>query len=360
MADVVLDQVVKGYGGRVVVPSLNLRVRHSACFTLLGPSGCGKTVILRMIAGFEQPDSGEIRIGEELVACPAKNLAAPPEARNIAVVFQDYAVWPHKSVYENVVYPLQLQNAPSSEAAERVKRAIEQVNLGGLEQRMPSQLSGGQQQRVALARALVARPSVMLLDEPLCNLDAGLREEMRFEIKELQRTLGATILYVTHDQEIGLAIADVVAVMDKQGRIRQSGPPEEVFEHPVDAYVFQFLGVANFLPVDVESGVARLSGSGRALPWPKSSPPAVSGPGLAGCRPTDIGLLESGQGLAATVTRRTFLGATIDYRVELDGRELRVTVDAHREPRAFEPGAACGLEFHDLHCFPRDSEEAQL
>jgi len=217
MADVRLEGVSKSYGTHAVLTGLSLDVRHGECFTLLGPSGCGKTVLLRLIAGFEKPDGGAIRIGDRAVSNAGAGVNVPPNERDLGVVFQDYAVWPHMTVFDNVAYPLKLAQVPAAELRSRTLEAVALVNLGGLEERLPSQLSGGQQQRVALARALVARPSLMLLDEPLCNLDANLREEMRFEIKALQKRLGITILYVTHDQEIALAkqIAKFPSVIEK-------------------------------------------------------------------------------------------------------------------------------------------------
>ncbi len=226
MSDIRFRSVRKTYGAKAVLQDLDLHIRSGECFVLIGPSGCGKTVALRLLAGFETPDAGEISIGDAVVAGPRHSL--PPEERRIGVVFQDYAVWPHMDVAENVRYPLKMRKVEKAEAETRTGAAIEQVNLSGYERRLPSQLSGGQQQRVALARALVAQPEVMLLDEPLTNLDANLREEMRFEIKELQRKTGSTILYVTHDHEVALAIADRIAVMDAGGRIRQIGTPENV------------------------------------------------------------------------------------------------------------------------------------
>jgi ABC-type nitrate/sulfonate/bicarbonate transport system ATPase subunit len=232
VASIRLEGVCKSYGGNTVLSDLSLDVRHGECFTLLGPSGCGKTVLLRLIAGFEKPEAGSIRIGDRRVSDAASSVNVPPNERGLGVVFQDYAVWPHMSVFDNIAYPLKLAGVDGHALRARVMESVEQVNLGGLESRLPSQLSGGQQQRVALARALVAKPALLLLDEPLCNLDANLREEMRFEIKELQRNLGITILYVTHDQEIALAISDRLAIMDETGAIRQIGPPADVFERP--------------------------------------------------------------------------------------------------------------------------------
>ena len=232
MATVQLTGITKSYRENSVLAELSLTVNHGECFTLLGPSGCGKTVLLRLVAGFERPDAGSIRIGERIVSDAASSINTAPNERSLGVVFQDYAVWPHMSVFKNIAYPLKLSRVPDQELRTRVMEAVAQVNLNGLEDRMPSQLSGGQQQRVALARALVAKPALLLLDEPLCNLDANLREEMRFEIKELQKNLGITIFYVTHDQEIALAISDRLAIMDEKGVIRQIGTPDEIYEHP--------------------------------------------------------------------------------------------------------------------------------
>ena len=248
MADIQLSSLSKRYGDKTVFNDLSLDVHNGECFTLLGPSGCGKTVLLRLIAGFEAPDRGTIAIGGQRVA-EAGGEMLPPDQRDLGMVFQEYAVWPHMSVFDNVAYPLKLAKTPADALHERTLRAVGLVGLGGLEDRLPSQLSGGQQQRVALARALISEPRLLLLDEPLNNLDANLREEMRFEIKALQQELGITILYVTHDQEIALAIADRIAIMDAAGKLRQIGTPQEVYEQPADDFVFRFLGLANLLPL---------------------------------------------------------------------------------------------------------------
>ena len=224
-----IEGIAKSYGSHQVHKDLSLSIEKGECFTLLGPSGCGKTVLLRLIAGFETPDAGQISIDNTVVSDPAAGIYIPPDSRGLGVVFQDYAVWPHMSVFENVAYPLKIAKRPKDEIRNRVMESIEMVGMTGLEKRLPSELSGGQQQRVALARALVANSSLMLLDEPLTNLDANLREEMRFEIKELQRKLNITVLYVTHDQEVALAISDRLAIMDDAGRIRQTGNPWEIF-----------------------------------------------------------------------------------------------------------------------------------
>ena len=256
-----VEDVSKSYGSRSILNNLSLTIKKGECFTLLGPSGCGKTVLLRLIAGFESPDAGRIYLDDTLVTDPAAQVEVPPENRGIGLVFQDYAVWPHMTVFDNVGYPLKIAKRPKEEIRERVMEMVEIVGMKGLEKRLPSELSGGQQQRVALARALVGKPALLLLDEPLSNLDANLREEMRFEIKELQRKLNVTVLYVTHDQEIGLAISDRVAIMDEAGAIQQIGTPWEIFEQPVNPFVFNFMGIANFIDVRRENG-AFLVGSG--------------------------------------------------------------------------------------------------
>ena len=360
MADVRLEGVSKSYGTHAVLTGLSLDVRHGECFTLLGPSGCGKTVLLRLIAGFEKPDGGAIRIGDRAVSDAGAGVNVPPNERDLGVVFQDYAVWPHMTVFDNVAYPLKLAQVPAAELRSRTLEAVALVNLGGLEERLPSQLSGGQQQRVALARALVARPSLMLLDEPLCNLDANLREEMRFEIKALQKRLGITILYVTHDQEIALAISDRVAIMDEQGRIRQVGAPEEIFERPVDRYVFRFMGMANFLAVERAGSGVRLPGSGRPFPW-ATAPPGAAARWLAGFRPSDVRIARDGDGLACRVRRASFLGAMMDYLIEVDGSLFRTQVETHEalaRGLVFGEMEECRAVFKDLHWF-EDGDAAE-
>ena len=358
MATIRLEGIRKSYGANTVLHELSLSVLHGECFTLLGPSGCGKTVLLRLIAGFEKPDAGSIRIGERRVADAASSANVPPNERGLGVVFQDYAVWPHMSVFDNIAYPLKLGGVAGRDLRARVMESVEQVNLGGLESRLPSQLSGGQQQRVALARALVAKPALLLLDEPLCNLDANLREEMRFEIKELQKNLGITILYVTHDQEIALAISDRLAIMDETGSIRQIGTPAEIFEQPADRYVFQFMGLANFLPVQCDAGGLFMAGSDQPFPW---QPPGGQGSRwLAGFRPSDVKMSRDGSGLACRVKRASFLGAMMDYLLEVDGSMFRTQIETHEAlARDLVLGEAepCRVAFHDIHWF--EDREAQ-
>ncbi len=293
MAEVKIEHVRKAYGQKVVYKDLNLTINDGECFTLLGPSGCGKTVMLRMIAGFESPDAGTIKIGGVMQSSPADKIMVPPDERSLGVVFQDYAVWPHMTVKENVIYPLKMQKVEKGEAERRTQEAIKNVNLTGLEDRLPSQLSGGQQQRVALARALVAEPKIMLLDEPLTNLDANLREEMRFEIRALQKRTGVTVLYVTHDQEIALAISDRLAVLDQHGNICQIGTPVDVFENPVNAFVFRFMGISNMIPVEVRGGKLYAKGTDELLSEEVKG--EVPENPVLGCRPSDIDLLREPQ-----------------------------------------------------------------
>jgi len=352
MAGVQLQGIRKSYGENTVLSDVSLNLNHGECFTLLGPSGCGKTVLLRLMAGFEKPDAGMIRIGERLVSDAATSVSAAPNERDLGVVFQDYAVWPHMTVFDNIAYPLKLAKVAETALHARVMEAVGQVNLRGLEDRMPSQLSGGQQQRVALARALVAKPSLLLLDEPLCNLDAGLREEMRFEIKEIQKNLGITIFYVTHDQEIALAISDRMAVMDEKGTIRQIGAPDEIFEQPVDDFVFRFMGVANFLPVHRQPGGGWAAGGGQRFPW--DPPDSDASAWLAGFRPSDVRLGRDGQGLRCRVKRASFLGAMMDYLIEVDGAHFRTQIETHAalaQGLMFSESEACTAEFHSVHWF---------
>jgi iron(III) transport system ATP-binding protein len=291
-------------------------------------------------------------------------VSLPPEKRSIGVVFQDYAVWPHKTVFENVVYPLNMQKVRKEDAAARTMKTISMVNLQTLEKRLPFQLSGGQQQRVALARALVSRPAIMLLDEPLSNLDANLREEMRFEIKELQKNTGVTILYVTHDQEVALAISDRVAVMDKNGNIRQVGPPDEIYEKPADSFVFKFMGVSNFIPLDYRDGKVYVRGSDSVMEYPVPEDQTVSlraGSLVAGCRPQDIQLSADEPHLLGLLKRAVYLGSTLDYRISVGATEIRVQQDIQEAlagNRLYREGDKIGLRFLDMKWFAKQEVEA--
>jgi iron(III) transport system ATP-binding protein len=350
LANVRIRDLGKRYGAHQVLSGLALDIADGECFTLLGPSGCGKTVLMRLIAGFEQPDAGRIEIAGEAVSDGGTGLSVPTERRGIGMVFQDYAVWPHLSVFDNVVYPLKLARVPAEAMRRRALAAIGQVGLAGLEARMPSQLSGGQQQRVALARALVSEPRLLLLDEPLNNLDANLREEMRFEIRALQKKFGITVLFVTHDQEIALAIADRIAVMDDRGQLRQIGTPEEVYERAADDFVFRFLGVANLLPVAHDGGRWQVGD----LAWTGPPPQRTQRTLAAGFRPGDVILARAGDGLPGVVRRASFLGAQVDYLIDVAGTLVRAALPSHdclARGLLFGEGEACRIGFHTVQWF---------
>jgi len=360
MANIEIRNLSKRYGEHQVLSNFSLELIDGECFTLLGPSGCGKTVLLRLIAGFEKPDQGTIRVDGEIVADAASGHIVAPDKRGLGMVFQDYAVWPHMNVFDNVAYPLKLSGVAADALHSRTLRAIELVGLKTLERRLPSELSGGQQQRVALARALIAEPKILLLDEPLNNLDANLREEMRFEIKALQKKMGVTILYVTHDQEIALGIADRIAVMDQHGQLRQIGSPEEVYEQPADDFVFRFLGIANFL------GVRRRNDElivGTAPSQWRQPPPTSFGAKLtAGFRPSDVILSRAGAGLAGTIRRASFLGAQFDFLIDIAGSLVRAAAPSHQclaRDLLFTEGDSCRVDFANVQWFDRELVAAE-
>lgn len=239
MSVITINHVTKSFGDVTVLKEFTEEFQDGEFITFLGPSGCGKTTMLRIIAGFEKPTTGEIRIDGRVVS--SKDVFVPPEKRGIGMVFQSYAVWPHMNVFDNVAYPLKIQKVPKAEIKEKVEEILEIVHLSQYANRMPSQLSGGQQQRVALGRALIGQPKLLLLDEPLSNLDAKLRESMRFEIKEIQRKLKITVVYVTHDQVEAMSMGDNIILMDK-GIIMQRSAPTEMYQNPQNVYTARFIG----------------------------------------------------------------------------------------------------------------------
>src|SRR5512137_1565772 len=245
MMNIQLKDMVKRFGALEAVSHVSLDIRDGELFTLLGPSGCGKTTILRLIGGFHKPDSGEIYFGDREVS------AIPPYERNIGMVFQNYALWPHMTIFNNVAYGLKLKKLSRQEISDKAMQTLNLVNLKGLEQRYPGQLSGGQQQRVALARALVLNPDVLLLDEPLSNLDAKIRVQVRAEIRKLQKELGITTIYVTHDQEEALTLSDRIAVVN-QGKLLEVGTPLDLYEKPENPFVADFIGINNLIPGEVQ------------------------------------------------------------------------------------------------------------
>jgi iron(III) transport system ATP-binding protein len=246
-----LVNVTKKYESVVALNDVSLKVKEKEIVSLLGPSGCGKTTLLRCIAGLEEINKGQIYISGSLVSDPAKKIFVPPEKRNIGFVFQNYALWPHMTVFDNIAFPLKVRKLPQEEIKKRVKKVLELVELEGLERRYPTQLSGGEQQRVALARSLVYEPQILLLDEPLSNLDAKIRERVRSELSILLRKVGITAIYSTHDQEEAFAICDKVVIMN-EGRIIQEGTPYEIYENPVNKFVAEFIGKPNIFAAKIK------------------------------------------------------------------------------------------------------------
>jgi iron(III) transport system ATP-binding protein len=360
MAGITITSVAKSYGGKTesaAVSGLDLEIRDNTFVTLLGPSGCGKTTTLRLIAGYLTPDSGTIHIGSRLMS--SADGVVPPERRGMGMVFQNYAVWPHKTVFENVVFGLRVRKVPTPEARAKVAQALALVNLSGLENRLPGELSGGQQQRVALARSLVVEPDILLLDEPLSNLDAKLREKMRGELKQLQRRTGITFVYVTHDQAEALALSDQIAVMHG-GLLQQFGTPHDVYARPANRIVADFMGLVNLLPGHIEAaqgGRAHVVTAGGlsldlALPEGMTQGDAVE----VAIRPETVTLAAAETDMAGTrgtIRELTFLGNLNEYFVTLAASE-ELRVQTHPAQR-FAPGQTVRVAVDAAHCnlFPR-------
>ena len=321
---IALREVTKRFGAATAVDRVSLEIGDGELFTLLGPSGCGKTTLLRMIAGFASVDGGDIRFGERRVD------GLPPYARNIGMVFQNYALWPHMTVRGNVTYGLRLRKLAAAEIGRRLAAGLAKVNLTGLEDRYPGQLSGGQQQRVALARALVLNPDILLLDEPLSNLDAKIRVQVRGEIRALQKDLGITTIYVTHDQEEALSLSDRVAVM-RDGRVQQVAPPKALYERPANRFVADFVGTNNFIPGVVTERAGAHVLVATAL-GPVCARPAVElAPGAAcvlAVRPENVALDGAGENVVEGHVRlAAYLGNTLRYDIETStGLVLKVDV----------------------------------
>jgi iron(III) transport system ATP-binding protein len=351
LAVVELDSLSKRFGDAVAVDRLDLSIPHGTLVCLLGPSGCGKTTTLRLVAGFIDPDGGTIRVGGRVVSQPGRSL--PPERRKMSMIFQSYALWPHMTIADNVGYGLKVRRVERTERARRVAAILEVAHLTELAQRYPHELSGGQQQRAALARALVVEPETLLLDEPLSNLDANLREEMRFEIRRLHDAFKYTTIYVTHDQSEAMTTADTIVVMNK-GRVEQVGAPADIYQRPRSEFVARFIGGTNIFRgrrvgpdlVDCGSVVLRC-GDGEA---------AASGETAVSVRLHDIalavpnGAAHSGAPNEAegTVLRQSYLGAHRDYLVGLaDGQQVRVVAPLEIDVAVGRP---VRLRFPPEHC----------
>ena len=326
MAHVELRKLRKLYGKTAAVDGVDLDIGKGEFMTFLGPSGCGKTTTLRMIAGLIEPTEGEISVGGKLLSSPGTKVV-PPEKRNMGMVFQSYAVWPHMTVFENVAFPLRNLKKSKEEIVKRVRAALELVKLDGLEDRYPSNLSGGQQQRVALARAMAIEPDILLFDEPLSNLDAKLREEMRFELKEIQRRIGVTSIYVTHDQAEAMAISDRIAVMS-HGQIKQIGKPREIYDSPEDPFTAEFIGLANFFPGKATSEKTVCLAGRQELEIDGCRALNMGADVILSIRPHNIKIYKevnkTRNELQGIVEKGAYLGDKVDYRVRVGDSILRI------------------------------------
>jgi len=356
MPGVTISGLTKRYGDVAAVEGLDLAVAPGELVALLGPSGCGKTTTLRLVAGFLAPEAGEIRVGDRCLSSASS--VVPPEHRKMAMIFQSYALWPHMTVAQNVAYGLRVgRRVDRPERERRVREILRAVQLAGFERRYPGELSGGQQQRVAVARALVVEPEILLLDEPLSNLDANLREEMRFEIRRLHEAFGITTLYVTHDQAEAMVISDRIAVLDR-GRVVQVGTAADLFERPRTRFVAQFIGRTNLVEgVMAAPGVVLRGRLSLRVPAGETKPGdqvAVS------IRPHTITLLADEPARPAgaeenrmrgTVRRASYLGAGVDYEVDIDDADVTLRVAAP-PPSRFAPGARVSLAVSVEACLP--------
>ncbi len=351
MSFVSLRHVTKKYGGVVAVRDLNIEIGKGECFSMVGPSGCGKTTTLRMLAGFEDLDEGEIRVGDRLFSSSFEGFYVPSEKRDFGMVFQAFAVWPHLNVFDNVAFPLQIRGVGKAETARRTREALAYTGLLRYEASYPNELSSGQKQRIALARAININPAVMLLDEPLSNLDPKLREEMRFEIKDLQRRFGFTIIYVTHDQAEAMALSDRILVMNL-GVAQQVDTPYNIYNRPANKFVFSFVGLSNLLPAEVHDGAIYLAGGTEGGPVSRNIPADLKERRFTlACRPSEISLSKD-DGVRGTVSKRVYLGDLIDYRVRVGEAEVRV--QQNRRVGVLNEGEACGLRFNQILWYPED------
>lgn len=320
-----VSKVQKFYGSNEVLKQVDLTINSGEFVTLLGPSGCGKSTLLRIIAGIETMNSGKVELSGQIVSDPETGILVPPESRNLGMVFQSYAVWPHMTVYKNIEFPLRYRKVERNERKKFVSDALNAVDMGDLGDRFPHQLSGGQQQRVALARAIVARPPILLLDEPLSNLDARLRENMRIELKRLHQDLGLTMLYVTHDQSEALAMSDRILVMDN-GNVLQEGSPENVYNFPSSLEVAKFLGGRNILELSIADSEHVVLGT--ELIEVEHLNPLLVGDTTTVCIKPNGFKLSREQGFSGVISLVEFLGGSYEHEIKVG--ELNLIVQ-HRE-----------------------------
>lgn len=327
----------KSLGNRLVVDRVSLSVEEGELVSVLGPSGCGKTTLLRMIAGLLEPDAGEIRLGSDVVFSSGSGIDVPAAKRNVGMVFQSYALWPHYTVFNNVAYPLRVRRLAGTEMRDRVSWALDLVKLAHLQNRYPGELSGGQQQRIALARAIVYSPRLLLLDEPLANLDARVRESVRFEIRELQRKAKIAAIYVTHDQGEAMSLSDRVIVMEG-GKVAQEGPPGDIYRHPASAFVAEFVGTSNFIPgtiagIEGDRYLVRTDDGADVVCRDRAGRRAAGERVLLSVRPEDFEVHTVRRAAAndwsAQVVDSTFLGNVVSYRIAIGRRTVQVQTDTH-------------------------------
>ncbi len=348
MSFLILENLVKEFVGRGgdgivrAVDQVNVTIEKGEFVTLLGPSGCGKTTTLRLIAGFEFPTEGRIVLDGETIN------DQPPNQRDMAMVFQSYAIFPHLNVFENIAYGLKIQRLPKNVIQQKVRQVLELTELIGLENRAPNALSGGQQQRVALARALVMEPKVLLMDEPLSNLDAKLREVMRTEIRRIQQTLGITSVYVTHDQIEAMTLSDRIVVMN-QGRIEQIGAPPEIYRQPQTAFVADFIGRTNFVSgtvrgINGDTVALEVFGQTLTAPRPDSNLSAGQAVRLV-VRPEAIQVVEQGGQFQGVVQWASYLGSVVEYEIDVAGQRLAIVDSDPRHTVVHPQGHQVGLQF---------------
>ncbi len=352
MSTITINHITKSFGPNTVLKDFTETLGDGEFITLLGPSGCGKTTMLRIIAGFEKPTSGELWIDDQLVS--GGKTFVPPEKRNIGMVFQSYAVWPHMNVFDNVAYPLRIQKQSKEKIREAVGKVLEIVHLSQYTERLPSQLSGGQQQRIALARALVAEPKLLLLDEPLSNLDAKLRESMRFEIKEIQQRTGITVVYVTHDQTEAMAMSDRIFLINS-GVVQQCGTPREIYNQPANQFVADFLGKVDFFKGEVSGErIVFPSMGGQSLPYSGDRTGRVD----VAIRPENLFFAEDGP-LSGTLETVYYLGDVTDCRVRIGKALVRVIVGGWLAG-SLQTGQPVSLQARDFMVFPDDGLLEQM
>ena len=353
MNKVEFQNVRLSYGKHVVVDDFSLSIKQQEIIGIVGPSGCGKTTIIRSLCGLMNPDKGEIFVDGKPVFSRTRHVNVAPDQRKIGIVFQDYAVWPHLSVYDNVAYPLKKKHMDPQSIRRQVEEALEQVDMKGYEKYIPSQLSGGQQQRVAIARALTSSRDLVIMDEPITNLDAKLRASMLVEIRLMQQRLGTTIIYITHDQEAALQLCDRIVILEPDGRIAQIGTDEEIIARPANRYVFQFMGISNFLPVEEKDGLYCLK-LDRLIPYSKTRPEGwIGGASEMGIRPMDIVISPDGL-VEAKIRQAVFLGNIYNYFIEIGGKEFRLqrsTLDSLND-RDYEVGDTVKLKFVNEKYYP--------